>query len=67
MEKVLSVKIVTVDYYSSFPIPELDVTTSESRKNANVKMVNKLRIKMSFLNNLVGLGYSFAGIWNNTR
>lgn len=39
MEKVLSIKIVTVDYYSSFPIPELDVTNSEFRKNAPVKMV----------------------------
>ena len=67
MEKVLSVKIVTVDYYSSFPIPELDVTTSETRNNANVKMVNKMRLKLNVFNDFAGLGYSFAGIRNNTR
>lgn len=44
MDKVLSVKIVTVDYYSCFPISNLDVTHSEFRNNEQIKAVTVLRV-----------------------
>lgn len=42
-DSILSIKIVTVDYYSTFPIPNLDVTHSEFR-NSPVKSVTVLRV-----------------------
>lgn len=40
---ILSIKIVSVDHYSCFPITNLDVTHSEFRKSA-VKLVPVIRI-----------------------
>lgn len=42
-DNILSIKIVTVDYYNTFPIPNLDVTHSEFR-NSPVKSVTVLRV-----------------------
>lgn len=43
MDNILSIKIVTVDYYSSYPIPNLDVTHSEFR-NSPIKNITVLRV-----------------------
>lgn len=40
---MISIKIVSVDYYSSFPIKQLDTTYSEFRKS-EVKQVPVIRI-----------------------
>lgn len=42
-DNILSIKIVTVDYYSTFPIANLDVTHSEFR-NSPVKTTTVLRV-----------------------
>jgi DNA polymerase zeta len=41
--KILSIKIVSVDHYNCFPIPQLDVNHSEFRNSA-VKHVPVIRI-----------------------
>lgn len=43
IENILSIKIVSVDHYSCFPIQNLDTTHSEFRKSA-VKQVPVIRI-----------------------
>lgn len=43
MENILSIKIVSVDHYSCFPIQNLDTTQSDFRKSA-VKQVPIIRI-----------------------
>lgn len=42
-KSILSIKIVSVDYYSAYPIDKLDVTYSEFRKSA-VRQVPVIRI-----------------------
>jgi hypothetical protein len=42
-DNILSIKIVTVDYYSTYPIQNLDVTHSEFRNSA-IKSVTVLRV-----------------------
>lgn len=42
-EKILSIKIVSVDHYLSFPLKNLDVEWSEFREN-QVKFVSVIRI-----------------------
>jgi hypothetical protein len=43
MDNILSVKIVTVDYYNTQPIPNLDITHSEFRGN-DIKSVPIIRV-----------------------
>lgn len=43
MEEILSIKIVSVDHYTYFPIPNLDTTHSDFRQSA-VKQVPVVRI-----------------------
>lgn len=42
-KNILSIKIVSVDHYSCYPIPKLDITHSDFRKSA-VKQVPVIRI-----------------------
>lgn len=44
MDNILSIKIVTVDYYSAYPISNLDMTNSSFRNNEPVKNCTVIRV-----------------------